>query len=332
MIAVAHKTHSTAPSKKLIPGIYAPTQVFFDGQTENLDLKTIGHHAVRLAKAGVVGIVANGSNGEAPYLSPEERAQVTLTTRRALDDAGFTQVPLIVGASDESVRGTLKICLDAKQAGGDAVLLLTPSFFKWAMNPSAIERYFSQVADSSSLPIIIYNYPGAVSGIDLNSELLIRLGRHPNIVGTKFTCGNVGKLARVASATSSFSEIYRKDRSNYFTFAGIADFITPSLVVGSSGAIVGAANVFPRACVQVYQLFVEGREEEAMQAQAKLAMADWSLTKRAIPGFKAILQHFHGYGGKPRQPMECLSTDASRELIDEISWMMEVEKNLPDIS
>jgi L-threo-3-deoxy-hexylosonate aldolase len=328
MVAVMHPT---GPLKPLGPGIYAPTQVFFQNETEDLDLKLIGHHAVRLAKAGVVGIVTNGSNGEAPYLSPEERAQVTLTTRQALDDAGFTHVPLIVGASEQSVRGTLRLCHDAKQAGGDAVLLLTPSFFKWAMQSSAIESYFTQVADSSPLPVIIYNYPGAVSGIDLDSELLIRLARHPNIVGTKFTCGNVGKLARVAAATSSVSEIYTKNRSSYVAFAGIADFITPSLAVGSSGAIVGAANVFPRACVQVYNLFVEGRQEEAMKAQTELAVADWSLTKRAIPGFKAILQHFHGYGGKPRQPMECLSAKGAKELVDEIAWMVEVENGLVDI-
>lgn len=321
---VAVQTPNSA-QKPLLPGIYSPTQVFFLEETEDLDLKTIGRHAVRLAKAGMVGIVTNGSNGEAVYLSSEERAQVTLHTRRALDNAGFEHMPIIVGASDQSVRGTLKLCSDAKQSGGDAVLLLTPSFFKWAMDSSAIERYFTQVADVSPLPVIIYNYPGAVAGIDLDSELLIRLAKHPNIAGTKFTCGNVGKLARVATEASSLSEVYPTGRSNYMAFAGIADFITPSLTVGSSGAIVGAANVFPRACVNVYNLFVAGKQEEAMRAQAQLALADWSLTKRAIPGFKAILQHYHGYGGSPRQPMSKLSSEAAKELIEEIGWMMDLE-------
>jgi L-threo-3-deoxy-hexylosonate aldolase len=319
---------SASRPKELVPGVYCPTQVFFDEQTEDLDLETIGHHAVRMAKAGVAGIVTNGSNGEAPYLSSAERIQVTTQTRKALDEAGFEKVPIIVGASDQSVRGTLVLCKEAKHAGGDAVLLLTPSFFKWAMNSSAIESYFTQVASKSPLPVIIYNYPGAVAGIDLDSELLIRLAKHPNIIGTKFTCGNVGKLARVAMATSSLSEFYTAGRSNYMAFAGIADFITPSLVVGSSGAIVGAANVFPKSCVNVYNLCVAGKQEGAMQAQAKLAVADWSLTKRAIPGFKAILQHSHGYGGIPRQPMEKLSVEGVKELIEEIGWMMALEDAL----
>jgi len=325
-------TAETSPSaqKLLPPGIYAPTQVFFSKETEDLDLVTIAQHAIRLARNGVVGIVTNGSNGEAVYLSSDERVQVTLHTRRALDEAGFEHIPIIVGASDQSVKGTLKFCADAKEAGGDAVLLLTPSFFKWAMDSTAIEGYFTQVADASPLPVIIYNYPGAIAGIDLDSDFIIRLAQHPNIIGTKFACGNMGKLARVASATRSLSEVYPAGRSNYMAFAGIADFITPSLTVGGSGAIVGAANVFPRACVNVYKLFLAGKHEEAMAAQAQLALADWSLTKRAIPGFKAILQHYHGYGGYPRQPMNKLTSDATEEFIEEIEWMMDLENRLKD--
>ena len=319
-------------SRILPPGIYAPTQVFFDEGTEELDVATIATHAVRLARAGIVGIVTNGSNGEAVFLSADERLLVTQTTRNALDQAGFSNVPIIVGASDQSVRGTLKLCNDAKRAGGDAVLLLTPSFFKWAMDIPTISRYFTLVADSSPLPIIIYNYPGAISGIDLDSELLIKLAEHPNIIGTKFTCGNVGKLARVAAETNSVTELTSiKGQTNYMAFAGIADIITPSLTVGSSGAIVGAANVFPRLCVQVYNLFVAGEYEKAVESQRQLAIADWELTKRGIPGFKAILQHYHKYGGLPRQPMGALDVQGKDLLMNVIGDMMERELSLPDM-
>lgn len=322
-------------ARTLVPGIYAPTQVFFQADTEDLDENTIGRHAVRLVKAGIAGIVTNGSNGEAVYLTPEERASVTRVTRAALDQAGFTKVPILVGASDQSVRGTLRLCREAASAGGDAVLLMVPSFFKWAMDSAAIERFFTQVADASPVPVVIYNYPGAVAGIDIDSDLLIRLAQHPNIVGTKFTCGNVGKLARVAGATNTVSDVFsvpdsQKSKGSYYAFAGIADFIVPMVGVGGSGAIVGAANVFPRACVNVYNLAVCGKHEEAMRAQQQLAEADWSLTKRAVPGFKSILQHFHGYGGVPRQPMAALTEAQAKDLCDEIAWMMDIEKKLPD--
>jgi len=191
-------------------GIYAPTQVFFEEQTEDLDIPTIKKHALRMARAGIVGIITNGSNGEAVYLSSSEKKQVTLSTREALDSGNFEATPIIVGASAQSVRGTLGLCREAYEAGADAVLLLTPAFFKWAMNTQTIGSYFTQVADSSPLPVIIYNYPAAISGIDLDSEILISLAKHPNIVGTKFTCGNVGKLARVAGTVSTASPMNRE--------------------------------------------------------------------------------------------------------------------------
>ncbi|KAF7562453.1 hypothetical protein G7046_g1671 [Stylonectria norvegica] len=318
--------------KPLRPGVYAPTQVFYaDDNGEQLDIAVIGKHAVRLAKAGVAGIVTNGSNGEAVYLTPEERHQVTRTTRAALDDAGFLQLPVIVGASDQSIQGTLRLCRDAADAGGDAVLVMVPSFFKWAMDGPTIEQFFLAVADKSPLPVVIYNYPGAVAGIDLDSDQLITLSRHANIIGTKFTCGSVGKLARVAEATSPISEAFPSSSpSPYFAFAGVADFISSSVEVGGSGAIVGAANVFPRACVNVYDLAVQGKREEAMKAQLQLAKADWELTKRAIPGFKAILENWCGYGGVPRSPMPVLSASKREDLFKDVAGMMEVEEGLDD--
>lgn len=320
-------------ARQLRPGIYAPTQVFFHAGTEDLDVDTTAKHAVRIAAAGVVGIVTNGSNGEAVYLSPQERAQVTKVTRQALDAAGFAETSLIVGASDQSVRGTLKLCREAAEAGGEAALLMVPSFFKWAMDAPTIERYFTKVADESPLPVVIYNYPGAAAGIDIDSDTLIRLAGHPNIVGTKFTCGNVGKLTRVVRATNSVSELYPKKSGaaeQYFSFGGIADFITSMVAAGGSGAIVGAANVFPRACVWVYNLAVAGELEKAAELQQQLAEADWSLTKRAIPGFKAILDKYHGYGGSPREPMQRLSEEDARKLCTEIQWMMDIENGLKD--
>lgn len=319
-------------TNSLLPGIYVPTQVFYkDGSDTILDDKVIAQHAVRMAKAGVAGIVTNGSNGEAVYLTSNERAQVTRVTRKALDEQGFTSMPVIVGASDQSVAGTLALCSDAAEAGGDAVLVMVPSFFKWAMDDAAIEDYFTKVADESPLPVVIYNYPGAVAGIDLSSDLLIRLAKHPNIIGTKFTCGNVGKLARVAHATNTVSEAFESEaQGKYFAFAGIADFISSSVEVGSSGAIVGAANVFPRACVNVYRLAVAGKRREAMKAQQQLATADWELTKRAIPGFKAILEHVHGYGGVPRSPMAGLIEDQKSALYQDVDDMMKFETQLKD--
>src|SRR5688572_14709611 len=98
----------------LLPGIYVPTQVFYqDGSDKTLNDAVIAQHAVRMARAGVAGIVTNGSNGEAVYLTPAERSRVTKVTREALDGSGYTKMPVVVGASDQSVAGTLELCKDA---------------------------------------------------------------------------------------------------------------------------------------------------------------------------------------------------------------------------
>jgi L-threo-3-deoxy-hexylosonate aldolase len=71
---------------------------FFDPETEDLDIPSIRKHAVRLAEAGLVGLITMGSNGEAVHLSREEKMAVTRATREALDEAGYHDVPVIVGA------------------------------------------------------------------------------------------------------------------------------------------------------------------------------------------------------------------------------------------
>jgi L-threo-3-deoxy-hexylosonate aldolase len=190
------------------------------------------------------------------------------------------------------------------------------------MNTSTIESYYRQVADRSPLPVIIYNYPGAVAGIDIDSDLMIALAEHPNIVGTKFTCGNIGKLARVAAAT-------RASNKEYYCLSGVADLIAPAVDVGACGAIVGSANVFPKTCVELYDLCVKGGDREKIrELQALLAQADWAMTKRAVPGFKAVLDNFHDYGGVPRQPMPALTHVAKKELCAEVATIMQHEEAL----
>ena len=321
---MSNQQHQQAPTA-LPSGIWAPTQVFFHPPpTADLDLPATAAHAVRLARAGCVGIVTNGSNGEAAHLAPAERAAVTRATRDALDAAGFAHVPVMSGASDHSVRGTLALIEDARAAGAAAALVLCASFFQWAMKDGrAVEGFFRGVAEGSVLPVVIYNYPAAVGGLDLDSDMLIRLAGCERIVGTKFTCGNVGKLARVARMVG-------KERGEYKCFSGVADAITPALALGGHGGIVGAANVFPRACVNVYRLAVEGKLEEANAAQQQLAAADWALTKRAIPGFKSILDRYHGYGGLPRLPVLPISALEEEKLFAEIQEMVAVEEALED--
>jgi L-threo-3-deoxy-hexylosonate aldolase len=320
-------TNGDAASRRPLPcGIYAPTMTFFDPETEDLDIPTIKKHAERLVRAGLVGLVIMGSNGEAVHCSREEKAAVVRATREALDAAGFPQTPIIFGATEGSVRGTLELTQLAADAGADYTLVLPPSYFRPQMDEEAVVNYFLAVADKSALPIVIYNYPGAVSGIDLDSDVLIKLAEHPNIVGTKFTCGNNGKLTRVARATKAKTPF--AEGSGYMAFGGMCDFTVQTLVSGGSGIIAGGANVMPKLCARVWSLYSEGKKDEAAELQKVLSAGDWPLTKAAIAGTKAAIQSYYGYGGFPRRPLKRLDSARITAIEEGTREAMEVEKSL----
>ncbi|CAN8095440.1 unnamed protein product [Discula destructiva] len=320
-------TNGHTTTRRVLPcGIYAPTMTFFDPQTEELDIPVIKKHAVRLAQAGLAGLVTMGSNGEAAHCTREEKLAVTRATREALDDAGFPSTPIVVGATEGSVKGTVELCALAAQAGGDYVLLLPPSYFRGLMDEDAVYLYFVAVADKSPLPIVLYNYPGAVAGIDMDSDLLIKLAQHANIVGTKFTCGNTGKLTRVALATDAKTPW--AEGSGYMAFGGVCDFTVQTLVSGGSGIIAGGANVMPKLCVKVWNLYAEGNKDEAEKLQKVLSKGDWVLTKAAVPGTKQAIQSYYGYGGYGRRPLRRLEKARVQSIEEGIKEAMDVEKSL----
>lgn len=307
-------------------GIYAPTMTFFDHETEELDIPTIKKHAERLVRDGLVGLVTMGSNGEAVHCTREEKLAVTKATREALDAAGFTSTPIILGATEGSVKGTIELCELAAESGADYALILPPSYYRAQIDEESILNYFTAVADGSPLPLILYNYPGAVAGVDMDSDLLIKLGQHSNIVGTKFTCGNTGKLTRVALGTNAKTPF--QEGSGYMAFGGMCDFTLQTLVSGGSGIIAGGANVMPKVCARVWNLYVEGRKDEAEALQKVLSKGDWPLTKAAIAGTKQAIQTYYGYGGYPRKPLKRLEDARIKAIADGTKEVMEVEKSL----
>lgn len=320
-------TNGHTTTRRVLPcGIYAPTMTFFDPETEELDIPIIKKHAARLARDGLAGLVTMGSNGEAAHCTREEKLAVTKATREALDEAGFTAMPIIVGATEGSVKGTIELCKLAQGAGGDYVLLLPPSYFRGLMDEAAVYGYFTAVADASPLPLILYNYPGAVAGIDMDSDLLIRLAEHPNIVGTKFTCGNTGKLTRVALATDAKTP--SSEGSGYMAFGGMCDFTTQTLISGGSGIIAGGANVMPKVCVRVWSLYAAGKRDEAEALQKVLSKCDWVLTKSAVPGTKQAIQAYFGYGGYGRRPLQRLEKVKVASIEEGIKEVMDIEKSL----
>ena len=171
-----------------------------------------------------------------------------------------------------------------------------------------------------------YSFPAVVAGIEMDSDLLISVSQHKNVVGTKFTCRDTGKLARVADTMKAKTPI--AENSGYICYGGLADFTLMSLIAGGSGTIAGGANIVPKACVRIVELFRQGAFQEAMNAQRLLSSGDGFHTKAGIAGTKIVLQYYHGYGGLPRQPLLGMGKSEADALIKRMEEIVTWEKTL----
>jgi len=332
-----HFTSSTT-KRRIPPGIYAPILTFFnDDADESLDISSLKTHVVNLARAGVRPLLS-GSMGEGHHLSPSERIAIIQATRSALDAAGFESMPIIVGTGTGSLKGTLELTHDAAKAGADAVIVIASGYFSGVLanDRKALYAFWFEIAEKSPIPVFIYNYPGASGGIDLDSDMIISLAHHPNIIGCKLTCGNVGKLTRIASVVSHPSFLSANPRRHpdicdkFLVLGGFTDFVTPSIFADAHGAITGLANVAPHACVRLFELSERLKAKAAgskaseltdadllgttLTLQGLIAQADRVLAVGSICGTKYVLEKMHGYGGAPRRPLPSIEESKGEEL------------------
>jgi len=305
---------SASISRSLKPGIYAPIPTFFLPESEDLDLQAFESHVVRVAKAGVGPLVA-GSMGEAIHLTHAERTSLIKAARKALNGVGLDHVPIIAGTGTGSTRETIELCEEAAEAGADAAIVIASGYFAGALagNKKALKGFWADVAEKSPIPVLVYNYPGASGGIDLDSDLITELATEfPNLIGIKLTCGNVGKLTRVCATVSSPSFIESHPRNGtkepFLVLGGFIDFLVPSTYANGHGAITGLANVAPYTIAKLFEMSSASIADPSLLAkvqelQGVVAKADYTIAKASIAGTKALLEKLYGYGGLPRRPL-----------------------------
>jgi 4-hydroxy-2-oxoglutarate aldolase len=265
---------------------------FADG---NVDERAIASNVQRWIRAGVGGVVALGSNGEAPLLDEDESDRVIGAARDAVPRGKL----LIAGTGRESTRSTIEACRRAAALGADAVLVRTPFYFKARMTPDALVRHYTAVADGCPVPVLLYNYP-ALTGINLSPDTVAALGSHRNIGGIKETGSDTAQVAAyVDLSPAGFSVI-----------AGSAPTFYASLCVGAIGGILAAACVVPEVCVRLYTAASEGRYADARELQRRLTpLAQLVTTGFGVPGLKAAMDLAGYTGGDPRAPLMPLTAD-----------------------
>jgi 4-hydroxy-2-oxoglutarate aldolase len=179
----------------LLSGIFPPitTPFYPDGEVY---YKKIESNVERYSRTPVAGIVVQGSTGEAILLSDQERRDVL---KAALAAAAPNKV-MIAGTGIESATETLRLTEYAAELGYDAAMVRTPHYYKKQMLPANLLAFYRTVADRSSLPVIIYNFPQA-TGYDIPAEIVIELAGHPNIIAIKESSGNLDKVKSMVEGT-----------------------------------------------------------------------------------------------------------------------------------
>ncbi|EST08897.1 DapA-like protein [Kalmanozyma brasiliensis GHG001] len=315
--------YTPAPLKA---GVWTPLATPFDS-SEEIDYASWKTHVLRVASAGS-HLVVMGTNGEAIHLSSSERFELVRTAREHLSTSNLSSTQIMAGTGVGSVKETIANCIDAARAGADAAIVILPGYFAGGLGKdrAAMKQFFTAVADKSPIPIMVYNFPACVGGIDLDSDLIIDIAAHPNVCGCKLTCANIGKGGRVAKAIK---------RDGFHVWSGFADIIVPATMAGFNGVIAGSGNIIPRTLVKLHQLTTKAVEtkdweklEEAKRLQEVVSVADWALFKAGIPGTKCALRRWYYEYGVCRMPLQPASKEVLAMLEKELVEAMDVERGL----
>ncbi len=273
-----------------LEGVFPPMATAFvrDG---GIDAPAIRSNVEKWIRAGVRGVVALGSNGEAPLLTEAESDAVVAAARDAVPPSHV----LIAGTGRESTSGTIDACRRAAAIGADAVLVRTPSFFKGRMTHDAFVRHYTAVADACPIPVLLYNFT-AVTGVNLLPATVAELARHPNIRGVKESGTDGAQMAALIDLSPP--------PPAFTVIAGSAPTFFGSLILGARSAILAVAGVAPELCVALYEHARGGRHEDARRLQARLTpLATLVTTGFGVPGLKAAMDLAGFVGGEPRPPL-----------------------------
>ncbi len=271
-----------------LEGVFAPIATLFDADGE-LDLDGYRKNVEWYSTTPLDGIVIMGSNGEYASLDTDEKLR--------LIEAGVNAVngrkTVLAGTGVESTLNTIKVTRAAAELGVDYALVITPYYYRPRYDKAAFIKHFLTVAEASPIPVVIYIMT-AYTGVDLASGIVAELSQHPNIVGVKDSAGNAPKFAEmVANSADDFSVL-----------AGSANFLYPAYCLGAKGGILALANVAPRECCEVRDLFLAGKHEEARKAQFNLLAPNAAVTTQfGIAGLKAAMEMVGLETSDPRPPL-----------------------------
>ena len=286
-----------------VEGVFPPIPTPFND--DEIDHHGLAGNVARWMRTKLAGLVVLGSNGEAPLLDDAESDAVIETVREHLP----RDRTLIGGVGRESTAATIAAAKRAARIGADVVLVRTPSFYKNVMTSDAFVRYYTAVADTSPVPVLLYNV-SLFTGVNLLPDAVERLAVHPNIIGMKESNADLVQLADTIARTPD----------DFVVLGGSAPTFYHALCAGADGGVLAIAGVVPDLCVELFHLVRAQRHLEALALQRRITPLGRLLgAMTGVAGLKYALDQIGFVGGATRPPLGAVPPDAQRQIREQLA-------------
>ena len=281
-------------------GVFPPVVTPFN-RRGGIDLGRFRENLKFYAGAGVSGILIAGSTGEAPYLTEQERLQLVDASRDIICPPQI----VIVSTGLESTLLTIRLSKEAVARGADALLVITPNYYKSRMNDASTQLdYYQTVADNVRRPVIIYNIP-QFTGVKLPPETIAALSRHPNVAGLKESSGDLAYDRKILKSV----------RPGFRIFVGSPPLFLDILRAGGAGGVLGPVNYAPELVVGLYHAFQNRQIKLARDLQKRLTFLAQNLAVPfGVAGVKVAVEVRGLYGGDPRSPLSPMDAPTRRRI------------------
>lgn len=206
-----------------------------------------------LIENGTDSLVVAGTTGESPTLTTEEKLALFRHVVEVVDG----RVPVIARTGSNNTRASIELTKKAEHIGVDAVMIVAPYYNK--PNQEGIYQHYKAIAESTSLPVMVYNIPGRAV-VNISVETIVRLSEIPNVVAVKDASGNLDAM----------TEIIAKTRDDFMLYSGDDGLTLPVLAIGGSGVVSVASHIIGNEMKEMIEAFMRGDNREAAAMHQRL--------------------------------------------------------------
>lgn len=295
-------------------GIYPAITTKFN-QDGSLDLKTFQANLEKQIEAGIHGIVVAGSLGEASTLTKEEKFELVDAALEVTDG----EIPVILNIAEGSTREAIAIARQAQEQGADGLMLLPPMMYH--ADDREVVQFYSSVAESTDLPILIYNNP-VDYGIEITTDMLEELIEYDNIQAIKESTRDLTNVTRIITRFGDRIKI----------LPGVDTLATEALMMGADGWVAGIVAAFPEETVAIYELVKSERFEEARELfRWFMPLCELDINSKLVQNIK-LAEVATGMGTEHVRPPRLPLTGEEREHVQKvISESLETRPELSEL-